>query len=126
MISQTMKLLYAFCFGVLLFSCAGHSSHTADAKDVFLKNEELLSSVVSNILISKWNMVQANQKLEGSGILVNYIDVDNNEVLFFVDGFVDNCIGIGYCSNSGKGLLCGGHTSWDECIRGNWYKISST
>lgn|GEM_PF-2766924 len=98
--------------------------------ELFLNNNRAtLELIAANLLDHKWTIEQARTFKKEAGLPLypdTYITEDET-VLFFISGMIDNCNGIAY-SRTGKEPIqnsCGMLVSWKR-LSENWYAWATT
>ena len=97
---------------------------------IFLYNHQSeLELISNNILDKKWTLEYATEytsKMKLPIKLTEHIEEDQT-VVFFISGIVDNCHGIAYSrtGNEAKRNNCGRLVNWKR-IKENWYEWGTT
>ena len=100
-------------------------------EDMFLvMNHKQLELVSDSVLHDHWTIDEANTYLSEHNLDVKInanIELDQEMVFFFIDGFFGNCHGIAYSATPTSPTLarCGKITSWKP-VRTNWYSWTAS
>lgn len=122
-ITISILLLCSSCVGVDL-----SDKNAPKPEKIVSENQAILELCVQKLFDQSWNETDVNSHLKANKISakLNFVDIEQKVVIFFVNGMIDNCEGFGYAEGQQTGQLCGGTTSWAKRIIGNWYQVSST
>ncbi len=125
------KLIYTGLLIVFQISVLPAIWLTNDIKlRLFLFNHQTeLELIANNILDDKWTLEYATEYTSEKKLpirLTGYIEEDQT-ILFFISGIIDNCHGIAYSrtGNEAERNNCGQLVNWKR-IKENWYEWGTT